>query len=87
MKKLGKREAKRIEIVRKAEVALGELRLSILTKADLKRVARIEKGLKALDDEQAEAKEILEKVLEADGVSEHVPDELWRRAVKFTKGQ
>lgn len=55
----------RTEICRRAEVALRELHLSSWTEADKKRLARVERALRALDDVQAEVKGQVEDLLVA----------------------
>ncbi len=47
------------EVVIAAETALRELGLSVLTRADQRRIEKVRAGLVALDDEQAETKAAL----------------------------
>lgn len=48
----------------RAENALHELELSVVTQADKRRIARIYDGLRALDDEQAALKEGIDDLCE-----------------------
>jgi hypothetical protein len=56
------KEEKRKAIVKRAEVAIGELKLSAWTQADRTRLDRVLRGLRALDDEQAGVKALLDQL-------------------------
>ncbi|MFI5298211.1 MAG: hypothetical protein ACHREM_08950 [Polyangiales bacterium] len=45
-----------LKIVQRAQTSLGELELNVHTKADKRRIAQVARGLRALDDEQADTK-------------------------------
>lgn len=54
----------RKQLMHRVQIALGELHLSSMTMADKKRLAYVEQGLLALDEEQALLKTGIEELLE-----------------------
>lgn len=55
----------RTEVVKRGEVALNELRLSVSTRADEARIDRVRLAMLALDGEQADAKSARDALVEA----------------------
>lgn len=53
------------QVVLQAEVALNALDLSVVTQADRERLSKVRLGLHALDDEQADAKGIVDRLRNA----------------------
>lgn len=69
----------REQLTKSAEVALRALELNCLTQADRERVAAVWLGLRSLDDEQAEAKECIERLRPV--VLKHEPPPVWGECV------
>ena len=61
----------RKQLMHRVEIALGELHLSSWTMADKKRLAYVQQGLIALDEEQALVKSGIEDLLEEYQKTEH----------------
>lgn len=79
------------ELARKAEKALGELSLSVTTQADKNRIAAVVVGMRAIDDEQADLKAEIDRLLTAlatSGYSEaEVIEELRKMSKKWSRGK
>jgi hypothetical protein len=52
------------QLIKRAENALKELELSLVTQADKLRMVKVYKGIHALDDENADIKAALEELVE-----------------------
>lgn len=86
---MGHLKLSRVSIVRRAEVALRELDLSVTTQADKRRIDRVRQAMRALDDEQADIKDFVANLVASipTGYSEReVIDDLKDAARRWSKG-